>query len=234
MSKTRSDAESSSLIENVRRPEPAEVTASAATNRQTPEHVAFREPTCPPRLPEFDEDDHLRGLRMRMVAALSKIQVVFGVGKELSEGYAKLEGDKKPVKGRGSLYGKWLETYLPTFDRKTLDRWRLAYDKFSPLLDEEIRTRCLDFFDRFELSAVYALCRREVTDKQRRFAIEIALAGDAVNKKKVNAIVENPLKCQPSFYRKPISIPAGKVTIAINHPDFRQALKEALDLINDD
>jgi hypothetical protein len=176
---------------------------------------------------DFDDEDRECGSRVRMIVALSVLKAVFGLGCELSRVFHKFE-HLHQTRGRASKYGNWLKTYLPTFERKTLDRWRIAYEKFAPLVGEEMQTPCLDYFNAFELSSIYALCRNSVTDDHRLCAMEKAKSGEAIDKRVLAKILPTKSDHSTALYRKHFSLPAGNITITINHDDFRQALTEAI------
>ncbi|MFO0791001.1 MAG: hypothetical protein U0805_16200 [Pirellulales bacterium] len=181
----------------------------------------------------FDDEDRARGDRVRRIVALTVLRAIFEVGPELSTAFHKFDR-LGLAHGRNSQYGKWLQAYLPAFDRKTLDRWRDAYEKFAPLLENEIQTGCLDFFNRFQLTAVYALCRSTVTDSQRREAIRLAQSGALINMRQLTAILARKASNSNKVFKKTIAIPAGHIKVSINHDDFRQALQEAIWQIDDE
>lgn len=175
----------------------------------------------------FDDDDLARGDRVRRIVALTVLRAVFEVGLELSAAFHKFD-EMKVARGRNSKYGAWLQRYLPAFDRKTLDRWRTAYEKFAPLVKQEIETGCLDYFNHFQLTAVYDLCISTVTEQQRREALCLAKAGVQIGTEQVAQILRPPTSEGEMPFQRTISLPAGQVLISINHDDFRQALQEAI------
>ena len=205
-------------------------TESNCVSATTPE-VSVTSPTeILPKPIEFDEEIHALGLKLRTAISVTLRAAVCEVGKLVSEAHSKLVDENKAVKGRGSLYGLWLETYVPTADRKTLDRWRSAYEQLVPLI-QEIPTACPDLLDRFEATAIYTLCHKRVTKEHRLVLLRLANDGQKVNQKMVNAIVGSRNSSTSTMQKKLIEIPAGKVTLLINHSDFRQALAEAQSLI---
>lgn len=171
---------------------------------------------------EFDDEDQARGERVRDILHVTAMTAIFEVGLELSRAFQKFAAANL-ARGRNSRYGRWLRTYL----RKTLDRWRTAYDKFSPLLEPEIRTGCLDFLNFLPLTTIYALCQQDVTDAQRRMAIAAAQTDCLVNKEMLTRILLGRFRLESRLYEKIITLPAGEIRIAINHDDFGRALQDA-------
>lgn len=176
---------------------------------------------------EFDGEDQARGERVRDILHVTAMTAIFEVGRELSIAFQKFAAENL-ARGRNSRYGRWLRTYLPAFERKTLDRWRLAYDKFAPLLEPEIRTGCLDFLKFLPLTTIYALCQQDVTDAQRRMAIAAAQLQCLVDKEVLSRILPRSIHLKSQAYEKVITLPAGEIRITINHDDFGRALQEAL------
>jgi hypothetical protein len=178
----------------------------------------------PPTESEFDDEDRRRGLELQKHLTFTVATAIFVIGKLCSQSHEKL-AQKKSGRGRNSLYGKWLDAYVPNFERKTLDRWRVAYELFAPLVAEQIGTACPDFLENFELSAIYLLCRPTVSAGDRMAAIGRALAGEKVLARSIST---SAIQTAIQSYKTTIELPAGTVKIAINHSDFLQALREAI------
>lgn len=192
-------------------------------------------PSDPEKRTEFDDEDHARGILIRKVVTLTVQAAVLGVGKLASETYQKMLLEKKPVNGRNSIYGLWLRVYVPALERKTIDRLRRVFELFHPLL-QETETPCLDCLERFDLTALYLLVESRVTDDDRRDALKMAMRGKRIDAKLARSIAgESVMKDddgrKADRHKKTIKLPAGNVTLTINHSDFRQALKEALTLV---
>lgn len=146
--------------------------------------------------------------------------------------------------GCDSGFPAWLAEHAPELDRKTVDRlvsiataFRLNTDNvstFKPLAE------------RFRLTALYQLSGENVPEKARTEALAGAEAGRTVTLADAKELIEKNTitsylksgngrakKPRTKTYRRTIALPAGKIQLAINHEDYRQALTEALDLVDE-
>lgn len=178
----------------------------------------------------FTDEEHELGLKLQREVP-NTLAHVFAVGKMLDAAHQSLCGP-----GRSSTFGDWCEYYLPSIDRKTLDRWRLAYANFQPLLADdgaEGGHACLPS-ENIRLTAIYRLSASDATDADRKTAIDAARNGKVVDVKFANLLVGKRLSpTTTKTFRKNIELPAGKVTLSLNHDDWAQALSEALREIKD-
>lgn len=151
---------------------------------------------------------------------------VFAIGKLLAEVH-----DSICKRGSTSLYGAWLKEYLPSLERRSVDRWRAAYQAFAPLLAaEESRQACLD---RFSITAIYKLSEKKATLANRKTAILLAeeqevtagLAAQLVNGSAKRSATANRLKIDLKG--------VGTVNVKLEgSDDFAGALSSALKQLN--
>jgi hypothetical protein len=177
------------------------------------------------KLAGVTDEEHELGLTLQTEIP-GTVERVLAVGRNLASAHESL---CRP--GRSSTYAEFCTHYLPSIDRKTLDRWRLAYVNFNVLLgdgESEYGQAC-PYSENIRLTALYRLSATDVTDSDRKTAVDAAKNGKIVDVKLAAAIVGK--KSQVSSdkkFRKKISLPAGHITLAINHQDWKQALSEAL------
>jgi hypothetical protein len=178
-----------------------------------------------PKLAGLTDEEHQLGLKLQTEIP-GTVERVLAVGRDLATAHESL---CRP--GRSSSFADFCDHYLPSIDRKTLDRWRLAYVNFRSLLtdgDGEYGQAC-PYSENIRLTALYRLSATDVTEADRRTAVEAAKNGKVVDVKLASAIVGKKEVTSPvKKYRKKISLPAGQVILSLNHQDWRQALSEAL------
>jgi hypothetical protein len=184
-----------------------------------------------PKLPGVTDEEHQLGLKLQTEIPGTVARVLV-VGKDLATAHESL---CRP--GRASSFADFCDHYLPSIDRKTLDRWRLAYVNFRSLLtdsEDEYGHAC-PYSENIRLTALYRLSATDVTDADRRTAVEAAKNGKVVDVKLASAIVGKKGGTPPAKkYRKKISLPAGCITLSLNHQDWVQALSEALGELDQD
>jgi len=142
----------------------------------------------------FTKFEHDAGLNLSREIP-GTVAKVFTVGKLLAEVH-----DSICKRGSTSLYGAWVKEYLPSLERRSVDRWRAAYQAFAPLLEAEAsRQACLD---RFSITAIYKLSEKRATLANRKAALLLAeqqeitagLASQLVNGSAKNSATANRLK----------------------------------------
>lgn len=178
-----------------------------------------------PKLEGVTDEEHRLGLQLQTEIP-GTVERVLAVGKDLATAHESL---CRP--GRSSTFAAFCDYYLPSLERKTLDRWRLCYVSFRALLknsDDKYGNTC-PYSENIRLTALYRLSATDVTDADRRTAIEAAKNGKIVDVKLAAAIVgKRSGTAAEKKYRKKISLPGGHVTLSLNHQDWAQALSEAL------
>ncbi len=150
--------------------------------------------------------------------------------------------------GRGSEFPRWLARHLPEMHQKTADRLASIAKAFH--LKPDNLSSFLATADNFRLTALYELSNPSASDAAREEAlskansgtlITLGVASELVKKHQVVEYVsatvspntnrpapDAPVEKSNKTFQKTISLPAGNVTVSINHDDVGQALKEAL------
>lgn len=174
---------------------------------------------------EFLDDEHSLGCEIRRIVSLT-IMAILLIGRELSVAF-----DLFSKRGRGSLYPLFLATYLPTVDRKTADRWRLAYSCFCGLVAlDDNRTQCPEI-EKIRLTAVYRLCRSDASDAHREAALGLARKGVVVTQELAASLVKGECgrsgKSTPRKSRS-IKVSNGTVEVRVADGDVVAALTKAL------
>jgi hypothetical protein len=177
----------------------------------------------------FTDDEQSIGRQLQELAPTTIARILL-VGQKLAEAHASLSR-----RGRGSKYPDFCEEFLPTIDQKTLDRWRQTYEGFCNVVSitPEIGTDC-PYLSNLRLTAMYRLTRPGVTDDLRNAALTLAKTGLVVTEKLAASLVNGndmPQKQATTIHRKKVPLPSGTVRISINHPDFKEALMEAISLL---
>lgn len=179
----------------------------------------------------YTPEEHRLGLELQKMMPTTVAHILL-VGSKLSEAHTKLS-----KRGPDSLYPQFCADFLPTLDQKTLDRWRLSFEGFRNLVPIDEKGTDCPYLSNVRLTAMYQLTKPGVTDEQRKAALAVAETGTIVTERIAASIINangsgSVSKTKTaSIHRKTLLLPSGKVRIAINHEDFKQALQEALTFV---
>ncbi len=219
------------MIDKLENGKNASKRATTAGERQSETFALANEDPTVAKPNEFLDDEHSLGCEIRRIVSLTIIAILL-IGRELSVAF-----DLFSKRGRGSLYPLFLATYLPTVDRKTADRWRLAYSCFRTLVSlDDNRTQCPEM-EKIRLTAVYRLCRGDATPAHREAALALARNGVVVTQELAASLVRGDRgPVPPTSPRKTRSfeVPNGKVSVRVDDGDIFLALTKALALVKDD
>ncbi len=194
-----------------------------SNNDQLPTAALVFGPTQKPH--DFTDDEHMTGLQLADSVPTTVLHI-YQVGEMLWQAHQSF-----CQRGRGSLWKKFCKEYLPAMDRKTLDRWRIAYDKFRDLVKDKNGGPLCPHFGNIRLTALYRLAKADATDGHRRAALALAERGITVNEKLAGSLVAGDAPVKNSRReRKPVkSLVNGAVEVRSEDGNFLQVLMAAIE-----
>lgn len=172
----------------------------------------------------FTDQEHTTGLQLAERLPTTVLHIL-QTGQMLSRVHESL-----CQRGRGSLWKKFCHEYLPAMDRKTLDRWRTAFDKFQALVEVTKGGKSVSLLGNVRLTAVYRLTQSDATDGHRRAALILAERGITVTEKLAASLVAGDSPRPSSSPRKQVkSLVNGAVEVRSDDGNFLTVLKAALE-----
>ena len=209
-----------------------DLSENLAMNKKLPAAVESSDqvPTAAPvvgsmqKLIDFTDQEHETGLQLAHRMPTTVLHML-QTGQMLARVHASL-----CQRGRGSLWKKFCHEYLPAMDRKTLDRWRLAFDKFKNLLEDTKSGKPAAPLGNVRLTALYRLTKSDASDGHRRAALVLAERGITVTEKLAASLVAGDSPRSSSPPRKQVkSLVNGAVEVRSDDGNFLTVLKAALE-----